>query len=51
MCTLVEEYAKEYAKEFAKEFALYLIKDGKSNEDIISITHLSAEEVEKLREA
>ena len=53
VCTIVEDFAKEYAKEQAKEqakeFALYLIKDGKSDADIISITHLSAEEVEELR--
>lgn len=47
-----ERAAKEVAKATAKQartFALYLIKEGKGNTEIVSVTHLSEEEVEKLR--
>lgn len=47
-----ERAAKEVAKATIKQartFAIYLIKEGKENAEIVSVTHLSEEEVEKLR--
>lgn len=50
VCTLVEEYAEEYAKTKMVGVAINLIEMGLSNKEISTATHLTEEEVEKLRE-
>ena len=43
-----DEYITQLKKQ-AKDFALYLINDGKTDAEIISVTHLSEDEVKNLR--
>ena len=40
---------KTQLKKQANDFALYLINDGKNDAEIISVTHLSEDEVKNLR--